>query len=834
MVEMTTKPAGNHVEKLKSEQNNDELNPNNDQYFEIKTKIVETFDGGKALAIMTIATVYALYGEDFRLAAASKKTDVVFYILTSIALLMFTAEFLVYCICKLFYLWSFFFWLDLVAVLSLIPDIPWIWDPVLGSFTGGGSGAEEQDLTVARAGRASRAGTKAGRLVRFIRIIRLIRVVKLYKYFSKKKDDDDDEDEQESFSADLGGSKIGKELSEFTTRRVIIGVLMMLFIFPLLALDERDYSANYGIQQLAAYANETVVVSDAYKTLSINNFIAAQPSLIYLELDNSVHHNNEDLISQLRTTEIGILKVGNDTQAWVSRKDFSERSAIMNMLITTFVIILLAIGAWMFQKEAEESVVLPIERMVSFVRQLVNDPLGKLKRTSNDEQEFETALLEDTLCRLAGLLQIGFGDAGAQIISQNMDGDQLEYMIPGRKIFAIFGFCDVRHFEETLLALEEQVMRFVNSVAHIVHDTCADYDGHANKNIGNAFLLVWKFPEENDKFGVQDAIVEVKSKEDNDNDVLSIKQSAMYHPGISRLAEEAVIGYMLTIYRMATHEVLDEWRTHPQLTKTFPKYDIDMGFGLHVGWAIEGAIGSSFKIDASYLSPNVNMAARLEAATKQFGVPILISGPLYELLSPPFQALLRHLDRVTVKGSKVPLDLYTFDMKPHEVKRRGSLVFGTLEIWEQYLETKEKSMKKNAIMANQAAEKNAQRSKSKLKQASNMAKKITQTVKKEKDTLIEIDGKEKNQELWDYKTHDSMVKTITSLHRGIPEGFVDTYNEGVELYIEGDWQAARVKILEAQQLMPDDKPSKAFLQVLEEHHFQAPDNWQGYRKLVRK
>ena len=32
-----------------------------------------------------------------------------------------------------------------------------------------------------------------------------------------------------------------------------------------------------------------------------------------------------------------------------------------------------------------------------------------------------------------------------------------------------------------------------------------------------------------------------------------------------------------------------------------------LGFGLHVGWAIEGAIGSNYKIDASYLSPNVNL-----------------------------------------------------------------------------------------------------------------------------------------------------------------------------------------------------------------------------------
>jgi hypothetical protein len=34
---------------------------------------------------------------------------------------------------------------------------------------------------------------------------------------------------------------------------------------------------------------------------------------------------------------------------------------------------------------------------------------------------------------------------------------------------------------------------------------------------------------------------------------------------------------------------------------------------------IKGAIGSHFKIDASYLSPNVNIASRLEAATKQYG-----------------------------------------------------------------------------------------------------------------------------------------------------------------------------------------------------------------------
>lgn len=59
-----------------------------------------------------------------------------------------------------------------------------------------------------------------------------------------------------------------------------------------------------------------------------------------------------------------------------------------------------------------------------------------------------------------------------------------------------------------------------------------------------------------------------------------------------------------------------------------PNYRVKMGFGLHLGWAIEGAIGSEFKIDASYLSPNVNLAERLEGSTKLYGVPMVISNTI--------------------------------------------------------------------------------------------------------------------------------------------------------------------------------------------------------------
>ena len=90
---------------------------------------------------------------------------------------------------------------------------------------------------------------------------------------------------------------------------------------------------------------------------------------------------------------------------------------------------------------------------------------------------------------------------------------------------------------------------------------------------------------------------------------------------------------------------------------------------LHVGWAVEGAIGSKHKIDASYLSPHVNIAARLQAATKQFGVSMLLSGEFVDGLSSQLKRLCRPLDRVALKGSKEPMMLFSFEPRMDERKR---------------------------------------------------------------------------------------------------------------------------------------------------------------------
>lgn len=69
-------------------------------------------------------------------------------------------------------------------------------------------------------------------------------------------------------------------------------------------------------------------------------------------------------------------------------------------------------------------------------------------------------------------------------------------MIPGKKIIGIFGFCDIRQFTDTTEILQEAVMLFVNEIAEIVHGVVDSFTGAANKNIGDAFLLVWKIDDE--------------------------------------------------------------------------------------------------------------------------------------------------------------------------------------------------------------------------------------------------------------------------------------------------------------------------------------------------
>ena len=60
-------------------------------------------------------------------------------------------------------------------------------------------------------------------------------------------------------------------------------------------------------------------------------------------------------------------------------------------------------------------------------------------------------------------------------------------------MICIFGFCGINNFSVITEVLQEGIMLFVNEIGSIVHGIVYKYSGEANKNIGEAFMMVWKF-----------------------------------------------------------------------------------------------------------------------------------------------------------------------------------------------------------------------------------------------------------------------------------------------------------------------------------------------------
>jgi hypothetical protein len=67
----------------------------------------------------------------------------------------------------------------------------------------------------------------------------------------------------------------------------------------------------------------------------------------------------------------------------------------------------------------------------------------------DEDEKIETFILEKCLMKTGALLVVGFGEAGSEIICNNMiRGGKVDPMIPGKKIMAIFGFCNIRNFTD--------------------------------------------------------------------------------------------------------------------------------------------------------------------------------------------------------------------------------------------------------------------------------------------------------------------------------------------------------------------------------------------------
>jgi class 3 adenylate cyclase len=145
----------------------------------------------------------------------------------------------------------------------------------------------------------------------------------------------------------------------------------------------------------------------------------------------------------------------------------------------------------------------------------------------------------------------------------------------------------------------------------------------------------------------------------------------------------SVISFILLVSGLKRSRKMIKYNEHAGLNHRMPGYQVRLGLGLHLGYAIEGAIGSYYKIDASYLSSHVRMSERLEGSTKHYGVPLLISETLHKNLTRYTKGYCRVVDYCVMKGVSTPVRLYTIDIDSTNVP---------LEEEQSYMNAKQKKI----------------------------------------------------------------------------------------------------------------------------------------------
>ena len=178
----------------------------------------------------------------------------------------------------------------------------------------------------------------------------------------------------------------------------------------------------------------------------------------------------------------------------------------------------------------------------------------------------------------------------------------------GEKRYATFLFTDVRGFTNLSEKLEpEEVTEIMNKALTVQVECVQRNGGMVDKFIGDACMAIFNAP------------MDLENHEER-----AVKTSIEMQQAIKDLNKEL-------------------------------SHEIAIGVGVNTGEAVIGNMGSDTRFDYSAIGDAVNTAARLESATKEAGVDILIGENTAQSVS----YKLKSLKAIKVKGKAKALKIYT-------------------------------------------------------------------------------------------------------------------------------------------------------------------------------
>ena len=631
----------------------------------------------------------------------------------------------------------------------------------------------------------------------------------------------------------LKESRISKTLTDSLNKKIFCLVMIVLIIYPFLCDDfyiTSTESISYTV--LGSYLESYYLINektfnrvfDKYISSSMDSFFP----IINITLNGSLVYKNPNITkTNFRNDEVSVY-VSPNTLIEITFSMFKSTTlnATLNFFRTLFVCVLVTMSVWFIEGDAKENVLEPLEIMMEIIDKVSSDPANAkninqiqsgTKATIEKfegkkvENNYEIKVIKQSIIKLSALLSMGFGEIGAEIVKNNLINDSYNFKERGKMIAGIYGYFNLRNFSTINKQFKKNSIILINHIAEIIHDSVAMYGGIITKNCGESILTIWKFTSNNFILSNNEQIITTTPNASNkllphlDSKDAPRKQFSIRNKSTSSktlsLKHNKTLNQITGNHRSSKDltvlmenitdlSILSALRVFHKIQKnsnayfTNPAHKISIGFSFHLGYSIEGVVGSSLKIDTVHLSRNTTLNQKINEYSSYYGVDFIFTDTVYKNMSDSLKRFCRVIDNVNFTSISKSYKLYTIDVNQKLTISNKSHIY--LTRYEKELLHAEK------------------------------VKKLYEQINNVGNVSAYILSRHSFQEVLD---------------SGYTEEFYTHWKHGFEFYEEGDWSKAKDEFGECSKMIPNDGPCNRLMEYMNEYNYEAPSYWEGHRTL---
>ena len=395
-------------------------------------------ESGPFQILSALATLWALFGPDICVMHLEKDTDFTTGMVTFGATVFFFIEIVLLSLVKGWkYFGSLMFWMDNIAMIAMLPSIPWV-EPYADAAL---SSAGDTGI-IARAGRAARAGSRAGRSIKLPRLIGKVvgALIFLATAFGGKKETEEEKAKKakEAEEPAVSPSAAGAQVLEMFTGKVILMMMLVLVAASFLVVPQIPTQKEMGLKMLenvlaASGDQDSESFRRAVKVFIGDAAISGQEynpgeELIYLKVNGEVvrslqepedydnlsygldYYDAPETYNRLREKEMRFsgpckyefhktmenhLKPDCLTSAVYDNHQAVHQDALFAIILTVAIVIILGFGMGLMATDLQALLLDPIERLTGMAK-----VFGGKKKDGDDKGDDKLASAADKLLEI--------------------------------------------------------------------------------------------------------------------------------------------------------------------------------------------------------------------------------------------------------------------------------------------------------------------------------------------------------------------------------------------------------------------------------------------------